>query len=141
MGYTTDFIGHVEVRPALNEAEQLYLTAFAQSRRYERPDGPYEVPRNPAAERGERPTDVDAYNTIAPGQPSLWCGWLPCWDGCCLAHDGIEKSYGARAWMKYLIDHFLAPGAGRRRGDERSRLVRGLHLRSCPRQHPGRVLP
>lgn len=52
-----------------------------------------------------------AHNTVAPGQPSLWCGWQPCWDGCCLAHDGIEKFYGATGWLCYLIDHFLAPHA------------------------------
>src|SRR5262245_28779808 len=31
VGYTTDFIGHVDIEPPLNEAEQAYLTAFASS--------------------------------------------------------------------------------------------------------------
>ena len=111
MGYTTDFIGHIDIHPPLNQAEQMYLHAFAQSRRYARPGGAYDVPRNPAAD-GQRPVhDVDAYNTVAPGQPSLWCQWVPCWDGCCLSHDGIEKFYAATDWMSYLIDHFLAPTA------------------------------
>ena len=47
MGYTTDFIGHVDIAPALNEAEIDYLEAFCASRRWERPGGPYEVPGNP----------------------------------------------------------------------------------------------
>jgi hypothetical protein len=111
MGYTTDFIGHVELSPPLNTAEQQYLRAFADSRRYDRPHRPYEVPGNPAAEHDERPVDHDAYNSVGPGQPSLWCHWTPCWDGCCLSFDGREKFYGATSWMRYLIDHFLAPGA------------------------------
>jgi hypothetical protein len=111
MGYTTDFIGHIEVAPQLNPAEQHYLLAFSASRRYDRPGGPYEVPGNPSAEQGERPADLDLYNTIAPGQPSLWCGWVPCWNGHCLSYDGTEKFYGATQWLTYLIDHFLAPQA------------------------------
>jgi hypothetical protein len=111
MGYTTDFIGHVDIHPRLNITEQHYLLAFAASRRYNRAGGPYEVPGNPAAEHDEQPADIDRYNTPAPGQPSLWCGWQPCWDGCCLSFDGREKFYGATQWLRYLIDHFLAPGA------------------------------
>ena len=111
MGYTTDFIGHVDISPPLNEAEQAYLTAFAASRRCERPGGPYDVPPNPAAEAAHPVVDTDAYNVIAPGQPSLWCGWRPCWEGCCLSYDGHEKFYAATRWMTYLIDHFLASTA------------------------------
>jgi hypothetical protein len=111
MGYTTDFIGHVQSDPPLNAAEQTYLLAFASSRRYHRPGGPYEVPGNPAAELNERPADLAAYNAVAPGQPSLWCGWQPSWDGRCLAHDGLEEFYAAAEWMAYVIDHFLKPDA------------------------------
>jgi hypothetical protein len=111
MGYTTDFIGHIEVAPHLNPAEQNYLLAFAASRRFDRPGGPYEVPGNPSAERGERPADVDTYNATAPGQPSFWCDWVPCWNGHCLSYDGREKFYGATQWLTYLIDHFLASQA------------------------------
>jgi hypothetical protein len=111
MGYTTDFIGHIEIHPPLNTAEQHYLLAFAASRRYNRAGGPYEVPGNPSAEHDERPAEIDTYNAPAPGQPSLWCGWQPCWGGCCLSFDGREKFYGATEWLRYLIDHFLAPQA------------------------------
>ena len=111
MGYTTDFIGHIEIQPRLTIAEQHYLLAFAASRRHNRAGGPYEVPGNPSAEHDERPADLERYNTPAPGQPSLWCGWQPCRDGCCLSFDGREKFYGATEWLRYLIDHFLAPRA------------------------------
>ncbi len=72
MGYTTDFVGHIECDPPLNAAEQMYLLAFASSRRFDRPGGPYEVPGNPAAERDEESADPTLVNAIAPGQPSLW---------------------------------------------------------------------
>lgn len=113
MGTTTDFIGCVEIWPPLNASEQAYLTAFAQSRRYDRPGGPYDVPGNPAAEDREPRTvhDDDAYNRPGTGQPSLWCQWVPALDGTCLSYDGGEKFYGAAAWMRYLVDHFLAPDA------------------------------
>jgi hypothetical protein len=111
MGYTTDFIGHIDIYPRLNEHEMEYLSVFAKSRRYERVDGPYAVPGNPAAEEEDDSQPVEVYNTVAVGQPGFWCGWTPCWDGCCLAHDGVEKFYQPTRWMTYLIAHFLRPGA------------------------------
>lgn len=111
MGYTTDFIGHIEINPPLNTAEQHYLLAFSESRRCERLGGCYDVPGNPAAENSEAPIDIDTYNAVAPGQPSLWCGWQPSWGGAYLMFNGHEKFYGATQWMTYLISHFLAPRA------------------------------
>lgn len=111
MGYTTDFIGHIDINPMLNDAEQAYLQAFSRSRRWDREDGPYVVPGNPAAEEQDSERDRDSYNRTAPGQPELYCQWVPCWDGCCLAFDGHEKFYEPVGWMSYLIDHFLRPGA------------------------------
>jgi hypothetical protein len=111
MGYTTDFIGQIDIDPPLNQAEQNYLRAFTASRRHDRAGGPYEVPGNPAAEHDETPADIDAYNRTVKGVPSLWCQWTPCWDGCCISWDGHEKFYAATEWLTYLIDHFLAPRA------------------------------
>lgn len=115
MAYTTDFIGHVEVRPGLNEAELAYLAAFTGSRRWRRPDGPYAVPivgyeTEPAASR--------AWHLPAEGQPSLWCDWLPCWDGCCLTWQGEERFAGVGTWLGYLVDHFLRAGAQASRGGD-----------------------
>lgn len=107
MGYTTDFIGHVDIDPPLNQDEIAYLTAFSSSRRCDRPGGPYAVPGNPRAE--DLPTEVS--NRVPEGQPGYWCDWVPCWDGCCLAYNGHEKFYGSTRWMRYLIEHFLKPDA------------------------------
>lgn len=113
MGFTTDFIGHVDIEPALNQDEIEYLSAFSMSRRFDRPEGPYGVPGNPMAvlETEHENVDVDTYNRVAPGQPQLWCQWVPCFDGCCLSFDGNEKFYRPVEWMRYLINHFLKPGA------------------------------
>jgi hypothetical protein len=110
MGYSTDFLGRIDIDPALNDEEQDYLRAFRLSRRYDRRDGPYAVPGNPYLEEREK-GDIDAYNRVAPGQPELWCRWEVCWDGCCLAWDGREKFYQSVRWLRYLIDHFLRPEA------------------------------
>ena len=110
MGYTTDFVGHIDIEPALNEDEIDYLTAFSTSRRFRRPGGPYDVPGNPRAEDC-RDFDHDSYNSSAQGQPGLWCQWVPCWEGCCLSFDGNEKFYEPVPWLRYLIAHFLKPGA------------------------------
>ena len=110
MGYTTDFVGNLTITPTLNEHEIEYLDAFRLSRRCLREGGPYAVPGNPRAEdssgfRG------DTYNVRAAGQPNLWCDWEVCWEGECLAWDGTEKSYSMVPWLRYLIAHFLEPGA------------------------------
>lgn len=110
MGYTTDYVGHIDIVPPLNDEEVEYLTAFRESRRCQRPGGAYDVPGNPWAEEpSEFP--VDDYNRVADGQPELWCNWSVCWDGCCLAWNGTEKSYAMVEWLRYLIAHFLRPRA------------------------------
>ena len=110
MGYTTDFLGHIEIDPPLNDQEMTYLSAFHHSRRWDRPGGPYDVPPNPFAE--ERPEGgLDRYNRPGRGQPELYCQWEVSWDGCCLSFDGDEKFYEPVQWLRYLIDHFLAPDA------------------------------
>ena len=108
MGYTTDFLGHIDISPGLNVAERTYLSAFSLTRRYDGGKGPYYVPPNPYADDRES----SDRSTPPPGQPGPWCRWLPCWDGCCLSLDGEEKIYDPVRWLDYLIHHFLAPGAG-----------------------------
>ena len=109
MGFSTDFIGHIDIEPPLNDVEMSYLSAFAASRRYDRGD-PYDVPGNPRAE-DRNGVDTEAYNRTPPGQPNLWCDWQVCWDGCCITWSGKEKSYSMEPWLRYVIDHFLRPGA------------------------------
>lgn len=110
MGYTTDFLGHIDITPGLNEAERSYLSAFSRTRRYDRSQGPYYVPPNPYADQVDR-APTKRINTPPRGQPGLWCRWVPCWDGCCLTLDGEEKIYQPAEWLDYLINHFLRPGA------------------------------
>lgn len=115
MGYTTDFVGHIDIHPPLSAAECEYLTAFKESRRCQRPGGRYAVPGNPFAEEA---LPVAQSNAVALGQPSLWCHWEPCPQGCCLSFDGLEKSYAPVDWLRYLIQHFLKPRAAAALSDE-----------------------
>lgn len=111
MGFTTDFIGHIDITPSLNEAEQAYLSAFGLTRHFDRREGPYYVSPNPYADQLPDPPDAERGNRLAPGHPQIWCRWVPCWDGCCIALDGEEKIYQPTRWLDYLIKHFLVPGA------------------------------
>lgn len=109
-------IGCVVVFPALNRAEYEYLTAFAESRRWRRPDGPYAVPDNPIAECTDPALDLDLYTTVADGQPGLACPWTPARGGSALLPaappTGLVLAVDdAAAWLDYLITHFLRPGA------------------------------
>ena len=137
MGYTTDFVGHIDIAPALNDDEIAYLTAFSRSRRFDRGEGPYAVPGNPGADDW-RGVDGDRYNAPLAGQPGLWCHWVPCWDGCCLALDGLEKCYAPMRWLSYLIDHLLKPDAIA--AAWRAPAAGRLHLRP-PTGRDGRGLP
>lgn len=112
MGYTTDFVGWVQVDPPLNEHETEYLRAFSRTRRWDRPGGKYVVLPHPLTD--DEPTvesGTDAHNRPARGEPGLWCPWAPTTDGNALAFDGHEKAYDAVAWLGYLIRVFLEPGA------------------------------
>ena len=91
MGYSTDYVGCVVIDPPLNHAEQQYLTAFCVSRRFDRVDGPYAVPGNPAAEADPPPTVAERYNRVAPGQPAFHSGWIPDLDG---ARRGVRRDGG-----------------------------------------------
>jgi hypothetical protein len=108
-------VGHVRVTPPLRPCEFEYLTAFAESRRWQRPDGPYAVPDNPLAECLDPGLDLVRYATSADGQPSLVCPWVPAQHGRAIVpvdtggngatpHEVVE-------WLRYLHDHFLGPGA------------------------------
>lgn len=117
MGYTTEFDGSVAVTPPLNEAEITYLNDFGDTRRMDRANGPYYAKaRNHGVSsinelNGFNDKDVRNQNQPPAGQPGLWCQWRPTEDGAGLEWDGSEKFYAAEEWMRYLIDHFLRPGA------------------------------
>ena len=116
MGYRVEVVGHIDVRPALNDAEYGYLWAFAESSRWDRPEGPFYVPMGPpwAKERGLVPATRG--DGRAAGQPGSWCSWVPSCEGRCLSvfdptsfKDG--KLYSLTEWLRYLVDAFLRPDA------------------------------
>jgi hypothetical protein len=110
MGYHTDFSGRVAIDPPLNAEEIEYLTKFAETRRMACTQGPYYVDRGGMCGQDNGP-DVLNYNRPPQGQPGLWCQWRPTEDGRFIEWDGGEKFYDSPEWMKYLIEHFLQPGA------------------------------
>ena len=110
MGYTTEFDGEISIEPPLNEHEVSYLERFAGTRRMHRRKGPYYVDAAGFAGQ-DHEEDVLDYNSPPIGQPGLWCQWIPEQNGRVLEWDQGEKFYESEAWMAYLIDHFLKPGA------------------------------
>lgn len=110
MGYHTEFWGSVTVDPPLNDAEIAYLTAFSETRRMDRREGPYFVGGSGEFGQG-RDSDIIDYNRPPRGQPGLWCQWVPTSGGTEIEWDGGEKFYDSVEWMEYLIEHFLKPGA------------------------------
>lgn len=110
MGYTTEFYGRIKVEPPLNKEEIEFLTKFSRTRRMNRRNGPYFVDGTEAFGQGQDP-DITEYNYPPPGQPGLWCQWLPSDDGEYIEWDGGEKFYNAAEWMTYIIEHFLKLGA------------------------------
>ena len=117
MGYTTDFTGSVQVLPPLNATESAYLRKFAGTRRMARDRGPYFVDGRGDFGQG-RDEDVRDFNTPPAGQPGLWCQWVPTEVDGRIEWDGGEKFHNAVAWMRYLIDHFLKPGAQASNADD-----------------------
>lgn len=107
MGYHTNYEGRVEISPPLNAAEVAYLRRFNESRRWDRTTGPYDTDDTYAYTRG----NAGLGNRPPSGQPELWCPWRPTDDGTALEWDGCEKPYEGEAWMRYLVNHFLRPGA------------------------------
>jgi len=132
MGFSTTFLGRLDIEPRLNRAEVEWVTAYAElDRRYF--TDPYEVRKEPLSFRleQERKRDEqrrqasartrrrgaaarDPFTTLTPddGTPYPHLDWMPCPLGCCLTWDSrTEKSRMAEAWLQFLIDHFLRPGA------------------------------
>lgn len=108
MGLHTDYLGRVRIEPPLSPDEVDFLKSF-NSTRHCGDAGALDVAAHPAD--NERTGDVDGYNRTARGMPGLWCPWTCCDDGCCLRWDQGEKPYAPQAWLDYLIDTFLRPGA------------------------------
>lgn len=112
MGYQTDFTGEINIVPPLNPHEISYLSDFASSRRMDRVAGPYSTEEiDPFGREDPRLNGPNGYNTPPYGQPGLWCQWVSNEDGTGLVWDKVEKFYNADAWMFFVINTFLKPGA------------------------------
>lgn len=129
MGYTTDFSGEFKLDKPLTPARIEYLKAFAQTRRMQRdaritetlPDPVRLAVVLPVGEQGgyfvgsrenfgqNHTPDVIDGNVPPKGQLNSWCQWVPTDDGTAILWDEGEKFYDYVAWIKYLIQHFLAP--------------------------------
>jgi hypothetical protein len=100
--------GCVAIDPALDAAELGFLAAFCESRRWDRPGGPYEVPANPLAECVDVTVDIAAFGRPTAGQPSLVCAWLPTGTGSALMpRPVVSCADEVVGWLRYLCDHFL----------------------------------
>lgn len=119
MGYTTVFEGSIAIEPPLSEIEREFLARFIQSRRWDRPEGPYETREEHEERDAWRGARLGAYNDPPLGQPGLWCQWEASEDGRFLRWDGGEKFYAAAEWMAYLIHHFFAPHPWAKEADSR----------------------
>ena len=129
MGYTTDFSGSFSLDKPLTDAHAAYLRKFAETRRMSRnveiaskfPDPIREAAGLPIGEQGsyfvgglgfcgqELDASVVNSNSEPPGQPSLWCQWVPTDDNDGIEWDGGEKFYNYTKWLEYIIEHFLKP--------------------------------
>ena len=85
MGYSTDFTGRITVKPTLNADLQTKINKFCE-------------------ERHDSNTDVYA------GFPGFWCDLMVTSDeeASYIWWNGNEKSYDMAAWMRVVIDNFLA---------------------------------
>ncbi|MBB2891682.1 hypothetical protein [Flexivirga oryzae] len=121
MGFSTTYLGRLDIHPLLNDFEVEWLRAFAAIDRRHYTE-PYEVAMNPRAlaiddwqqhQAGSRPDGRDPFKSLSPddGSPYPYLDWQPCTQGCCLGWERREKSRMAEEWLQYLIDHFLRPGA------------------------------
>jgi hypothetical protein len=108
MGYTTEFSGRIAVVPPLSADEIAYLNKFGKTRRMTRKSGPYTV--DGTGLHGQDTSDGDVIaDEPSEGQPGYWCQWVPTDDGTAIEWDGGEKFYESEEWMRYIIEHFLAP--------------------------------
>ena len=110
MGYHTEFWDSLSVEPPLNADEISYLTAFNDSRRMKRANGPLFV--GGPSDYGHGPgTDVVDANEPPAGQPNLWVGWKPTEDGAQIVWDESENTYGTPQWIAFLVHRLLGPAA------------------------------
>lgn len=116
MGHSTRYLGHLDITPALNPSEVMWLRAYCRTHRALHPDDPYAVPMNPGAEHQDHPLAerLPGGGWViggSTGEGLTRCDWSPTPDGRALCWVETEKSNTALTELRYLIDHFLRPEA------------------------------
>lgn len=96
MGYSTDFIGNIEITPPLNQQEINYLNTFFQARH----DTTYD-------NISPQPKGFIPYNNEMDIKPGAWCDWKVTADGNSIAWNGSEKSYRMTGWLSFIVNHFI----------------------------------
>ena len=126
MGYTTDFNGHFNLSPALNEHQIAYLNKFQEIRHMRRDADKCSKVSDPMRMAVNLPigdeceyfvngsenlddTSILDYNNPPKNQPGVWCQWLPTEDGETIEWSGGEKFYDYIEWINYLNENFLKP--------------------------------
>ena len=84
------FLGRIEVRPPLNEAERDYLFDLAESN---------STLRGTPTGRGDSSV------------PFAHLAWESCAAGCCLTWTGREWTRNMLSSLRFLVEHLLRPGA------------------------------
>ena len=88
--HDTAFLGRIEVRPPLNEAERDFLVDLARSS---------STLRGTPTGRGD------------DSVPFVYLAWEPCEKGCCLTWSGKERSRTMQLSLRFVVDHLLGQGA------------------------------
>ena len=128
MGYTTDFVGKIQIDKPLTELQEAYINAFSETRRMRRDvslikdnpkhlhnqlglglgvDGEYFVDGGGYAGQDHEDSIID-YNSPPKNQAGLWCKWEVV-DRQYIQWSGMEKFYYYVEWMEYIINNFLEP--------------------------------
>lgn len=104
MGYQTDFVGYLEVAPALNDREITLINRISGSIFIDRPTGALRV--------ADEVTELaESVRKLEAAMPRGWSNWSACPQGCCLSYDGGDKANHMVPWLKHLMATFLVPGA------------------------------
>ena len=109
MGYTTDFVGKMNITPQIDLASKKLINNLNKTRRMKR-DLTLIMSKICAEDHGiegefyfgdDKESILD-HNTPPSSQPGLNCGWM-CEDSS-LLWDGIEKFYNYFEWMEYIFE-------------------------------------
>lgn len=115
MGYTTYFVGKLDLDRELDENTYDFLLKFSRTRRMKRNvDSVYGIEGEFYVSGGgnfgqDFEDNIIDYNQPPETQPSLWCHWIPSEDRKHIVWDGGEKFYYYIEWLKYIINNFLIP--------------------------------